>query len=586
MQTINVLSQQLINQIAAGEVIERPASVVKELIENAIDAQATSIHITLHDGGTTYIRIQDNGKGMSKQDLAVCTLPHTTSKIKQSDDLFAITTLGFRGEALASIQSVSRMVMYTNKSQGLKKIDDTITPIGTPPGTIIEVKDLFYNIPARKKYMKTPATELRKCMEYIHQYALCYPHIQFSCIHNKQTLLEAAPSTQLQRIAYILGQQEMLEIPTYTHHNITVQGYTSPAHVYRKDRRLQFFFVNKRCVQSTVLQSAVYRAYDQIIHHGLYPLCVLHITIDPKLIDVNVHPAKATIRFEDEQAIFKAVYHAIRPKVETQHIQRIDAHTLQKPSQQHLSHTIQEQHKSSNQTSSQHPLHNASQNVTHNISQHRPHIHDKPTMYESTQQQAFPQTSQTMRAYRIIGVFTKKYVLLEQGTHLLIVDFHAAFERKNFEELKTHYKQGFATQQLLKPEILPMDIKHMLRIQQVLEHIQSIGFDIEIFGEQSVMIRKVPLIGKKTIPASFVHEFLSYYQQHTKDPWEQLVENVLARMACRMSYMAGDTPSFGELYTLCDDILTGTIPKTCPHGRPVIVTLDEKTLDKLFLRSL
>ncbi|MFW5746145.1 MAG: DNA mismatch repair endonuclease MutL [Nanoarchaeota archaeon] len=567
MSIIHQLDQQLINQIAAGEVIERPASVVKELLENAIDADATEVRIDLVEGGLESISVADNGKGMSPEDLRKSVLPHTTSKIKNTDDLFAIQSLGFRGEALASIASVSHMQIASREANSAGNCLDAETAkmqsTSCPEGTVVTVCDIFHNTPARKKYMRRPSTEMRRCMEVVQAYALAYPQVGLTVIHNQKEVLNIAAETPYNRIVSVLGKEtgrHMIPVEAESSGAPEVSGYIGKPETARKNKRLQYFFINKRLVSSTTISAALGRAFQEHIHHGTYPVAVLHIDIPPRQIDVNVHPTKAQIRFSDEQQIFRTVYHAVQDTL----------------SHQDLSRQVQVEHRPE-QTLIASSKPTAAAPSSYQVSR------TEQVMLQDTPE--YTSTSPRLPSMRILGVIHATYIVAEDEQGMVLIDFHAAHERINYEKLKEQVASGCdLAQELVQPIPVEVDPAQYAAFLGQIEMLGTLGFRAEAFGDNTILVRGVPCVLGKQIPADFLPALLEYLEEHSKNPLEKVKDAMIARMACRMSLMSGDELSKHQMYTLIEELHQRDISYSCPHGRPVMIRVTSQELEKMFER--
>lgn len=570
MGVIRQLDSQLINQIAAGEVIERPASVVKELLENAIDAGATQLRINLEQGGISSIDVQDDGKGMDRDDLTLCAKRHTTSKLKDTQGLFSITTLGFRGEALASIASVSKMTIITRQhdKDGLSynTHTDTVHTISAPKGTRIIVKELFYNTPARRKYLKTSATELRRCMDVVYAYALAYHNVGIRVTNNGNELCNVAAAKPFDRIVDVLGKeigQHMISIaPSDT--SIQVSGHIAKPQCTRTNRRVQFFFVNKRLVTNTLLSSALQRGYEQYIHHGTYPVGVVHMTIDPSHIDVNAHPTKAHIRFSDESSVYRSIVHAVRNTlVGIDLIRNIDLNASQQQLDDNVSHTT-------------------TTTPTKRVSdQWSPYWKDHQQSTIPVHEQKASETT----SFRVLGCVMRKYIVAENPTGLVLVDFHAAHERINYTRLQREYDTApIRRQKLVDPVVIEVSGPDMRCFEQNEQQIQRLGYEAEVFGEKSIMIRTVPVIMGTCQPASSLSELLADYQDNERLSPQIRTEKILIRMACRMSYMAGDELTLQQMRHIIESLHELDLAFSCPHGRPLMARISPRDLDTIFER--
>lgn len=564
---IQQLSEDLVLKIAAGEVIERPASVVKELVENALDAKATKITVTI---GKT-IKIQDNGSGMSEDDLKLCYFRHTTSKIKTQDDLFHINSLGFRGEALASIAAVSHIEIISKRKQdsvahklvvigGVFK-ELTVAPFPHESGTKIIVSDLFFNTPARKKYMKTDATEQRQMLEVIQQYALAYPEFTFKVLSEKETVLTAPSGNLSERFYQIYGKdaaKEMISIPNTDAEQISVSGLISKPALTRKSRADQYLFVNGRSVKSRVAYGAISDAYKGFLNTGEQPLVVLYISINPSEVDVNVHPTKQEIKFANDQLFYRAIYHAIRDTL-------VEGNTPRQASAQ--SFLTGSKPKSVSYHSSSTPRTDFSSQSL---------LGDLPA-----------QETEEVSGLKVLALFNKEFILAEKEGKLVIIDFHAAAEIVNYEKFLKQYEEGVVdSQSLIESVTLDMPAADVAVVTENQGFFKQLGFFVEPFGPTSVLVRTVPTIFGKTIEPEFILKLVSEIKDGSvRNSLEKKKDAVIIRMACRASEKAGDDLTVVQAQKIIKNLfsLEGN-SYNCPHGRPTIVEFSKHELEKMFKR--
>tara|TARA_Y100000310_G_scaffold227412_1_gene229663 strand:- start:1216 stop:2919 length:1704 start_codon:yes stop_codon:yes gene_type:complete len=566
MPNINVLSKTVIDKIAAGEVIERPASVVKELIENALDASSDSITIELKDAGRTLIKVIDNGQGMDNQDARNCILRHATSKITSADDLFNIQSLGFRGEACASIAAVSNLLISTKTKDmpsgiqieiegGTIKQDKTI---GKNTGTTMEVHDLFYNVPARKKFLRADSTELSHCIDIVTRYSLLRQDVSFALIHNGRELLQSPKTDKLlNKLVAIYGKdiaKEMIEVD-FEDSFAYVTGYILKPYLAKKDS-MQTFFVNGRYVKDKVIQKAIKDAYGTLLFLGRIPAAVLSITVQPNSIDVNVHPAKEVIKFEKEDQLYTVVFDAIKQTIEKNNLipkVSVDDTAIQSSS------------------GKSYPLDQDSQQVL-------------------TAKQSSPKITQTSKKdtrlpiipFKILGQINKLYVICEDTRGLLIVDQHAAEERVNYERFLDQVRtKKVEKQQLLEPIIITLEPSEITFIEHSLELFSSMGFEIELFGKRQYQIRKVP----KVFSHMTQDLFFSMLDAMSSEPIEKIQHEKAAMMACKASVKAGDSLTTPVITQIIERLSQCKNPYTCPHGRPTIISIPIGELEKKFKRT-
>ena len=602
MPFITLLSEDLINKIAAGEVIERPASVVKELLENSLDAGATRIVITIEDFGKKLISLSDNGKGMDADDAQKSILRHATSKIKDDQDLFAITTLGFRGEALASIAAVSNLSL-TTKQQGQQEgyylcvEGGRITEsglAGTVPGTIIEVRDLFFNTPARKKFMKTDAVELRHIIEVVMRYALINPPISFTLRHDGQELLHSPAVPDFRsNVATLYGIQlakELLEVK-YKDDIVTITGFIAKPSDGRNDKNQQVLYVNGRWVRNAEIINAIYEAYHSLLFIDKHPVVVLQLEIDPRKIDVNIHPTKLDVKFDQREKVVQAVFTAVKETLQKNNLIPILSVDLERqvtfgtpvptPEPARPAYLFE--------ASTQavfHPAYTAAESSVDaesipvgNETSAAPLPVTVPDYVRATE---IPGTM-TLPSLRLLGQIHKTFFVAETDGGLFFLDQHAVHERVLYERFMTQYMDThIQLQSLLQGEIVEFSPAEAVAIGEHGKTLARFGFMLERFGTHTFIITTVPMLLGRQQPKELVYELLALLQESKP---ENIQEIIITRMACRAAVMAGATVTIPEMESYLQELRRTLFPFTCPHGRPTMfkVTVDE--LEKKFKRK-
>ncbi|PIO04831.1 DNA mismatch repair protein MutL [Candidatus Woesearchaeota archaeon CG08_land_8_20_14_0_20_43_7] len=594
MDKIHLLDEGLINKIAAGEVIERPASVIKEFIENSIDAGSKKIAIDLREGGVSYIKISDDGEGMTPKDAKLCFERHATSKIKDTDDLFSIKTLGFRGEALASVAAVAKMMIQTrqeDETEGTRVIIEGgkligSEPIGCPKGTTIEVENLFYNTPARKKYLKSFSTELASIMDIVTRYAIINPQIHFSVNHNGKKTFSSPSCDMHSNLVNIFGLDTagQMIIVEHSEDGISIKGYISRPPATRSDRSNQSIFINKRYVKNKVITDAVYDAYHTLLTVNRHPFVVLDIKIDPEKIDVNVHPTKIHIRVQSEDRLRKAVFDAIRNSLINSGL-IVD---LQESSFQDSAFPSIRQAKLDGSLSGR-----------GSTSEYRPTSHRKypvmtgsQTMLEGSEpliarEKPIEPTKLDLPRFNVLGQVHRTYIIAEVEEGFYIIDQHVAHERILYERFMESVKNGkVRSQELISPARLELSQKDSLILKDNIDVFVNLGFDIEEFGDNSFVIRRSPIIQDKQLQKEDIMDILD---DLLKDLSESISidkkrEKMLITMACRAAIKAGKILTEKEVHDLIADLMKTDNPFTCPHGRPVIIKMSLYELEKLFKR--
>lgn len=572
---IKHLPQDLVNQIAAGEVVERPASVLKELIENSIDAESTNVIIKIEKGGTRLISVADNGIGMSNKDALVAFERHATSKISSKEDLFNIHTLGFRGEALASVASVSKVRLKTREIdvdagtyveiEGGKLIKSM--DIGCPAGTEIEVRDIFYNLPARKGFLKSPVTEIGHMLNIVTHYALAYKDVHLNLINvdrGNRKLLDFPPVKRLEeRIFQIHGGDVVGELVDIS---CDIEGYyiygliSKPSLTFNSKEN-QLFFVNKRSIRNPTLIHAIQEAYLDLIPKDRYPLVVLFVDLDPGLVDVNVHPSKREVRFKDSKYIHDIVAGAIRE-------------SLQKKGRPYVTN-----YNSYNKEDIE-PVKYKVREVTYNPFIEEVDFH--------------PQEIVTGPSIRILGQVGALFIVAEIDGELNIVDQHAAHERVIYDRLKRGYDTGkIDVQCLLIPDIIELSLDKTEVLMQYIDPLNRLGFDVDLIGERSFITRSIPAIfageDSKRILSDMVDEIVEMELPPGKDlkliAKDNIVKALLSKKACHSAVRAKGLLSNGEMFSLLLDLLHTEMPYTCPHGRPVLKRFSADDLARMFDRK-
>lgn len=613
---IRQLPDTLANKIAAGEVVERPASVVKELIENSIDANSTNIQIDLKDAGLVQIKVTDNGDGMSSEDCRRAFLRHATSKIAYDSDLFHIQTLGFRGEALASIASVSKVTLKSSLGdeagtklylEAGKVIDESKSD--ARKGTEITVEQLFYNTPARLKYLKSIHTELSHITDLVNRYALAHPDIRFKLTHNGKTIFSTTGSgNRLQVIAQIYGMQvarNMLFIKEETL-DFHIEGYIAkPTHT-RSNRNYMTMIVNGRYIKSHALTAAVIRAYDTLLPLHRYPIAVFSIQLDPILVDVNVHPTKLEVRFSKEKELIELIERLIRdkfkeetliPEVSKRRFQREkteQAEFLLEPkdvdAQDEIERKITQDENIFPERTPDHHL-TLEETVREDVQQM-----DEETMEEQNIQVA-PETNEygeeeiknddRIPVLYPIGQLQGTYILAQNDLGLYMIDQHAAQERIKYEFYKKKLgSPSLDRQQLLFPLTFEFTTDEIVLIEKHIEDFEKVGLYLEPFGEKTYAVRSYPSWFPKGLEEDIIRDIVNQVLQYKKIDIEKLREEIAILMACKRSIKANQYLSLSEMERLLNDLRKTSDPFTCPHGRPVIIHFTYYEIEKMFKRIM
>ncbi|MEN6435192.1 MAG: DNA mismatch repair endonuclease MutL [Anaerolineaceae bacterium] len=579
---IHLLSEAVASQIAAGEVVERPASVVKELLENSLDAGATRISIQIQQAGKQLIEVTDNGTGIPFSEVELAVTRHATSKLNTAADLFAIRTLGFRGEALASIASVSRSTLTTrteNEEAGSRLVVEggeggKLEKMGFPTGTSLRVENLFANVPARLKFLKTDATERQQVHALVTRYALAYSQVQFSLVDDGRVVLQTSGSGNRREVlANLYGVEiarQMLQV-IFEDGDISIEGFTSPLSLTRSNRKEMTFFVNGRWIQDTALNAAMVQAYAGLLMVGRFPISVLFIKVPPEDVDVNVHPAKAEVRFRSSDKIFAAVQRAVRravmayspiPEIPSQRLWSapVVSNTPAAPSRTPGLdwQMAAEVENSSDQT-------------------------ETATSVDETNIPAgnFPGG---LPLLRLIGQIGATYLVAEGPDGLYLIDQHAAHERVLFEKLMNQRGREVVMQPLLQPVTIQLAPHQAAILTDSLETLARLGFVVDEFGTNTFRIRAIPALFLKNDPQAILRAVVEEIEED-ESPMQSEVEAIIASRVCKSAAVKGGTllaPE--EQSTLLRDLEKCQSPRTCPHGRPTMIHLSVDLLERQFGR--
>ena len=595
---IRTLPDQLISQIAAGEVIERPSAVVKELLENAVDAGSSSIEVRLEEGGTNRIVITDNGQGIPSSELPLALTRHATSKIFSLEDLESVLTMGFRGEALASIASVSKLSLTTrtaNDSHAFSIENSTleIKPSAGDFGTRIDVQDLFFNTPARRKFLKSATTELGHCLEAIRRCALANPNIQFSVWHNGKPMYRWIAGSLENRADEILGSEfHQAKLPLQVGSElIQLTGYIGAPTASRAKADQQYIFVNHRFVRDKLINHAIRSAYQDVLHGDRQPILLLNLSIDPELVDVNVHPAKIEVRFRDSRAVHQFVYHSIKDR-----LSHGAGHHLN-PSEDlnaFLTEPIL------NTTSPLSPINQSSftPRFQQAIRLQEPHSTLKESMFQllgernqSSAQTFSDHTNPTDETKELplgfaIAQIAGIYILAQNQSGLVLVDMHAAHERVLYENLKSDLQNQVGIQTLLVPVVIHTSQLEIGLLNENQGILHDLGFDISVIGPEEICIRSIPAILGKSDPEALVRSLLTDLDEvGASGVVDSAKHDRLASKACHAAVRAHRQLSLPEMNALLRQMEITDRADQCNHGRPTWIQLSVQDLDKLFLRG-
>lgn len=650
MNRIRLLPEQVANQIAAGEVVERPASVVKELVENALDAKATRITVEIQAGGRSLIRVTDDGIGMNRDDALLCLERHATSKIQRAEDLASIATMGFRGEALPSIASVSRFTLTTRERdsdspEGTQVIVNggrivEVKAAGCAPGTVLDVRQIFFNLPARRKFLRSEETESAHIQHYLTLAALAYPEVAFTFIKDGRVIWqlpgariendEARPGSLHERLRALIGGDVKLlqvdyttELPAVANPENEEETHPSPLRIWgfigapgvaRSTREDQFTFVNRRPVENRGINFALLEGYHTALMKGRYPVCCLFLEVDPAEVDVNIHPAKREVKFHRERAVREAVAQAVRKTL-------LDFHSEAEKARQHFTAPLPV-------VASDLPKNKPTAPPVLELTAPEPPL-PKP---EPVELPNFPKLSKPIANWpapapaspavspgnaasvpagsgslpisvepriasdpvpllnvplRIVGVIGKLYVVLESDRGLVLLDQHAAHERVLFEQMlrRMEENENAASQRLLLPETVEVSLRDAHFLKQNLSTLTRLGVGLSEFGERTFLLDALPPFVKVTDPRKFVMELVDELKAAGNSVnTMRLGEHTIAKTVCRHAVKANDPLAGPELEKLLEDLRQCAMPYTCPHGRPTLIEMNYRELEKKFGR--
>ena len=635
MARINVLPKEIYQLIAAGEVVERPSSVVKEMIENSLDADAKNITIEIKNGGSTYIRITDDGCGIERDDVRKVFISHATSKISKKDDLNSIATLGFRGEAMASISAVSKVELLTkaeNEEIGTRyeiaggeelEFDDACCP----NGTTIVVRDIFFNTPARMKFLKKDVTEGNQVAGIVDRMAISHPKISFRFIRDGKQVLITSGNGDLKSTVYsVLGKEmsDSLMSVDYSFNDMRITGFVSKPTASRKSRAGQYFYINNRIVKSKTAMAALEQAYKNTIMVGRFPACVLNIELNPAQVDVNVHPAKTEVRFANEKPIFDLVYYAVKTAIENdrtvkevefkenpiyrQEPKNVYQNNDNKSFQAKFDFFKKKDEPPSQQVIKTKPRENFWQveapkpeykiardekpkpRVDINIEYEEPEEISTAESKDALKEQDIEKVVITdekdnenfIPNFKLIGEAFKTYLIVEIENELYFIDKHAAHERMNFERFKA--QATVETQMLLAPVVVNLTKDEFIAISENVELIKKCGFELEEFGESQIIVRAIPSLVDGDSVKDLMLEIAQKLLEHKTDILPDKIDWIYHSASCRGAVKAGDYTSRQEQEMFVKKLLSMPNIRFCPHGRPVFIKMSKYDIEKQFGR--
>ena len=611
MGRIRLLSETVASQVAAGEVVERPASVVKELVENSLDAGARKVDVVIRRGGISLVRVIDDGSGMDRDDALLALERHATSKIRSAADLQAVATLGFRGEALPSIASVSRFRLTTRETLAIAGTEivvnggkiEVVRDGGEAPGTQVEVRSLFYNLPARRKFLRSENTETRNIEHQLHLQAIGHPEIGFSLVRDDRMLFQLpATATLSERIRDLYGVEllhRLLEITDVASPKIRVSGFIGQAGVSRQTRAQQLVIVNGRAIESSLITGAMREGYHTALMKGQYPVSFLFLDLDPAAVDVNVHPAKREVRFRDPNAVREAIVRCIQQTLESARVEWQEKFrapvqpATATPVRSAPGLTLRPEVSAPGETHRDLPhLGSTAAGGVGSVRTSMGQAAHVPVKRVDSSEDALPQQRLANKAapqqqFEILGILNKLYVLMENADGLVLVDQHAAHERILFEELRNRMEeQGVPAQKLLLPQTFEVPPRDADWIERNLSVLQRMGIGIESFGPGTFKIDSVPSFLNVSDAAQFMRKVIDDLKSagHSASAM-RLGEDMIAKTVCRHAVKANDPLRYPEVEKLIRDLLDCDLPYCCPHGRPTMIQISLAELERKFGRK-
>jgi len=583
MAPIRILNPEVASKIAAGEVIEKPVSVVKELVENALDAGATSIRVDLEDGGKKLIRVQDNGCGMNQDDAALCFRRHATSKILNEEDLERIATLGFRGEALSSISAVSRVTLKTSDGSGgkgylIEREGDKLirfTESTFPRGTLVEVRDLFFNLPARRKFLRSERSELSLVVHFLIQMALAFYKVKFTLSHNQKEIINCpAVSSLMERVYQLYGKKvlENLMALDYEEYGLKITGLASRPFSGRVDRQHQFFFVNRRPVKDRMLAMALTQAYLGLLEKQKNPEGFIFLEVPFDQVDVNVHPTKAEVRFREPQKIYRLILKGVELASRQE--------SLVKPI------IIEKEEEKGREEIPPTPegipdLFQDEDRLTDGSSLANLRNYQEAQIESKTVSEQAPKTPSA--SFRVLGQYLNSYVIAASEEALFIIDQHNAHERILFEKFQQLEKdRAWTSKQMLFPRILELSPAQKINLEELEKELQEMGFRLEPMGGKSFALKEYPEVFKEEEADEIL---LSILEEKVEDKVKDKKSKIIATMACKAAVKAGYRLSREEMEFLALELFQTENPGLCPHGRPVVIKIDRSKIERTLKRQ-
>jgi DNA mismatch repair protein MutL len=594
--TIHIMPPELANKIAAGEVIQRPASAVKELVENALDAGARRIAVHVKDAGRTFMQVSDDGSGMSAEDASMAIQRHATSKVSRPEDLERIRTFGFRGEALASIAAVSQLELRTRRSDDdvatVVRVDgDTVrevTKTAAGVGTTVTVRNLYYNTPARRNFLKTRQTELKNIADVVTRAALAHPETGWLLVSDDETLLDLRPGTAAERVSAILGERmghALMPIEERTEY-LSLDGFLARPEFARRSRTEQYLTLNRRPIQNKMIAHAIFQGYEHLLINGGFPLFVLNLTIDPSRVDVNVHPSKLEVKFEQDGTIYRIVLSVIRktlaandlvPRVEFR-----EGDAVHGEDRFHLVPDVPPAPVFAFRNDPMSPLVAPGEGgaILPMAAQGQ-----RPSPSDTVEHRTGLVRPSDADA-RAIWQIQNKYIVSQVRSGLVIVDQHVAHERILYERVLANFENSLpAVQQLLFPQTLELTATDYALVRELESHLHQLGFDLKLFGKNTVVIEGIPADVKVGSEKKILLDVLEEYKGNEHAEVIDARDRLAKSFACKAAIKAGDPLTSNEMTVLIEQLFLTKMPYVCPHGRPVVIRIPIDELDRRFGRT-
>jgi len=604
MNKIQILPENIASKIAAGEVVQRPESVVKELLENSIDSDADSITLIIKEAGKSLVQVIDNGSGMTKDDAKLAFHRHSTSKIKELADLDNILTLGFRGEALYSIAAVSRVELKTRTEldelglqlifEGGEFIEKSL--VNCERGTNISVKNLFFNIPARRNFLKTNATEFKHVHDSFQRLSLCYCDKRFSFMDDDKLVYDLQPSSLEKRIQFYFGESQLESVipVNFVSDLVEISGYIGAPHFAKRNKGEQFIYLNERYISNRSISHAVYRGYENILEKGEYPFFILFIKIDPTKIDINVHPSKLEVKFENEQLIYSSILTAVKealtskdvsPSLELSSNELFTEKTrFKRPAIDKNSFIAKEIYSAG---SDRKKTNHSSGRINHVHKSDIDIIEQTNTLIKAFSVDDASITEESALPSRVVWQLHNKYILTPIKNGLMLIDQHVAHERILYEKALQSIESNLPfSQQLLFPHTIELTRPDFKLVMELKDLLLRIGFEIKEFGKSAVIIHGIPQDIKSGKEKEILLEILELYREYEGTGLIDEKDKLAKSFACKSAIKAGDLLSEKEMLSLIDNLFSTQVPYVCPHGRPVFIKLSIDELDRRFGRTV